>query len=110
MIFRRIQETNDYEHEEEQRIIEGPNSQAAPDIEILEIARRLFRVQKNPRNQEPGQHAEQLNSHPTIPEQHARLENGIFRADVMEHYDQHRQAADGVELGDSAVHFNSPSK
>src|SRR5271156_4041384 len=105
MVFGSIQETNDYEHEEEQRIIEGPNSQAAPDIEILEIARRLLRIQKNPGNQHPGQHEEKVHSHPTIAEQFVRMKKGVFRTDVVKHHDQNRQAADGVELRDSSWHF-----
>jgi hypothetical protein len=54
------------EHEKEQRIVEGPYSQATSGIEILEIAFYVLRVDKNPRDQESGQDEEKVNAHPAI--------------------------------------------
>src|SRR5208282_609917 len=104
MEFRRTQITNDHEHEEDQRIIERPDSQAAPNVEILEVALRFLGFDEDAGNQKPGQYKKKIDSHPSIAEQLLRMKHGILEADVMHHHEQNRQTADGIELGNSSWH------
>src|SRR5690348_4250160 len=104
MVLRWIQETNNHEHEKDQRIIEGPYSQTAPDIKILEIAFRLLCVDEDAGNQKAGQYKKKVDSHPPAAEQLLRIKQGIFQTDVVHHHDQNRQAANGIELWNSSLH------
>jgi hypothetical protein len=89
----------------DQRKIKRPDSQAPPHIEILEISFRLLGIDENAGNQKSGQHEKQINSHPPIAEQPLRMKQRIFQADVVHHHDQNREAAYGIELRNSSLHF-----
>lgn len=104
MEFGSIQEPDNHEHEEDQRIIKGPNSQTASHIEVLEISLRLLGIQENPGDQQTREHEKKIDSHPPIPEQLLRVKHRIFEADVMHHHDENRYAANGIELRNSPLH------
>jgi hypothetical protein len=66
---------------------------------------RLPRIDEDARNQESGQRKKEVHSHPPILKQLLGMKYGVSQAEVMQHHDQNRQAANGIELRNFSWHF-----
>src|SRR5437667_12014259 len=79
-----------------------PYSQTAPGVEILEIADRLLRIEKNPRDQETRQNEKEVDAHPAVGEDAVQVDERVFGGFVMEDHEKDGDTANAVELGEPA--------
>lgn len=94
------QERQDNKNGQKKCVIKGPDSQAAANVEVLEIAFRFLRVQQDAGDQESRQHKEKVDSHPAVGRQAGKGPNRKS-TQVMDHYRKDGNAPDAVELRDS---------
>jgi hypothetical protein len=64
----------------------------------------LLGVDKNRCDQEPGQNEKEIDPHPPVAEYMLQMKRWVFLARIVRDHKQDREAADGIELRDFALH------
>ena len=96
------------EREEKHAVIQREDPQASADVEVAEIVDLPLRVVEDARDQEPGEHEEEV--HPAAAEVEQLGEDltkpgRVVRpeVEVVGHHEQDGQPSDGVQGGDMTV-------
>ncbi|HKD52387.1 MAG TPA: hypothetical protein VKB90_16385 [Candidatus Acidoferrum sp.] len=99
----REQPRHSEEHNKQNRVIERPDAQAAPGVEIPEVGLRRFGIQEDSGDEKSGEHKKQVHAHPAIGGE-IRKTGRREAIEIMSKDKKNGDATNGVELRDMLLH------
>jgi len=61
-------------------------------------------VNKDPRDQEPGENKKKINAHPAIGEYLLQVKGGVSSSLIVQNHEEDGHAANTIECGKSCIH------